>query len=187
MTGPQNRLDELLDALPQDMPPERDLWPAIQAQLDERTPQAGDAGGTADAPGRSWHWMRMAAGMLVVVGTSLITFLVTREYSASPPPAPVVQAMPASFGSQALGSEYVTLRSELLEHFQRRMEHLPPPARASLQRSLEDLQRAANDINAILAQHPDDPLLQDLLMSTYQSELQLLADAGGIPGARVDL
>ena len=45
-------------------------------------------------------------------------------------------------------------------------------------------------ISATLAQHPSDPLLQDLLMSTYQSELQLLANVSELPTAgsmRTDL
>ena len=37
-----------------------------------------------------------------------------------------------------------------------------------------DLRRAANEISATLAEHPSHPLLQDLLVSTYQSELELL-------------
>ena len=49
---------------------------------------------------------------------------------------------------------------------------------------------AAAEISATLAEHPSDPLLQDLLMSTYQSELQLLANVSELPTAgsmRTDL
>lgn len=132
----------------------------------------------------------MVAALVLMVGTCVTVVMLMPEHGASLPsqaqvPPPVMHAVPASFGTQSLGDEYVALRSELLQHFQRRMAHLPPRARDSLQQSLDDLQRAANEINAILAEHPQDPLLQDLLMSTYQSELQLLADAGA--SARADL
>lgn len=204
MTGPEpDRLDELLGALPREVAPTRDLWPDIEAQLRPQTPDTtADDEQPGESASKAGQWLRMAAGVVLVVGVCVTALVVTRQQSPSveiaqqaqpsvpsvqDTPSPMVQAVPASFGSQALGSEYIELRSELLVHFQRRMQHLPPPARESLQRSLDDLQRAASEINAILAEHPNDPLLQDLLMSTYQSELQLLADAGGRPGARVEL
>lgn len=196
MTGPQrDRLDELLGQLPQEVAPTRDLWPQIESQLHADAPAGTDADALPPVTaGHSWHWVRMAAGVVLVVGVCVTALVVTRQLPepaptqiAQPTLPPVIQAVPASFGPQALGSEYIELRSELLTHFQRRMQQLPSPARESLQRSLDDLQRAAREINAILAEHPDDPLLQDLLMSTYQSELQLLADGGSRAGARVDL
>ena len=67
---------------------------------------------------------------------------------------------------------------------------LPPADRAKVERNLADLRRAADELSATLAQHPSDPLLQDLLMSTYQSELQLLANVSELPTAssmRTDL
>ena len=69
---------------------------------------------------------------------------------------------------------------------------LPPPrtdcagtarARAKVESNLADLRRAATEISKTLAENPSDPLLQDLLMSTYQSELQLLADVSELPTA----
>jgi hypothetical protein len=45
-----------------------------------------------------------------------------------------------------------------------------------LQNNLAELRHAADDIAATLAQHPTDPLLQELLVSTRRRELQLLAD-----------
>jgi hypothetical protein len=74
--------------------------------------------------------------------------------------------------------------------FAERIKTLPPSTRAKLERNLADLRNAANEISATLAEHPSDPLLQDLLMSTYQRELQLLADVSDVttPNAlRTDL
>ena len=62
--------------------------------------------------------------------------------------------------------------------------------RALKERNLADLRKAASEISATLAEHPSDPLLQDLLMSTYQRELQLLADVSEVPvntAVRTDL
>ena len=91
-------------------------------------------------------------------------------------PAPVLSAMPASFSGELMGADYVKARAALDAEFEQRIALLPPATRARLQNDLADLRRAANEIAATLAQHPSDPLLQDLLMSTYQSELQLFAN-----------
>jgi len=72
----------------------------------------------------------------------------------------------------------------------RGVSSLPAADRAKVQKNLEDLRHAADEISATLKQHPSDPLLQDLLMSTYQSELQLLANVSDLPTAgsmRTDL
>ena len=82
-------------------------------------------------------------------------------------------------------------RAELDKRFQERLASLAAGRRARKSRSnLADLRHAADEISATLAEHPSDPLLQDLLMSTYQSELQLLANVSELPTAgsmRTDL
>ena len=82
--------------------------------------------------------------------------------------------MPVSFASQAMGAEYLRAREALDAEFQRQIATLPPVTRAKLERNLADLRRAASEISATLAEHPSHPLLQELLLSTYQSELALL-------------
>ncbi len=84
--------------------------------------------------------------------------------------------MPASFGAESLGADYFKARAALDAEFEQRIAALPPATRAKIESNLADLRRAANEIATTLAQHPSDPLLQDLLMSTYQSELQLFAN-----------
>ena len=87
-------------------------------------------------------------------------------------PAPV---MPVSFAQDTLGEEYMRARTMLDAEFQRQLVTLPPVTRAKLERNLADLRRAASEISATLAEHPNHPLLQELLLSTYQNELALLA------------
>ena len=101
-------------------------------------------------------------------------------------------SQPASFnfGSERLGAGYMDARAELDKRFQQRLASLPPATRAKVERNLADLRHAADEISATLAENPSDPLLQDLLMSTYQSELQLLANVSELPNAssmRTDL
>lgn len=57
-------------------------------------------------------------------------------------------------------------RAELDKSSKQRIASLPPAARAKVERNLADLRHAADEISATLAEHPSDPLLQELLMST---------------------
>lgn len=189
-------LDELLASVPRDVPPERDLWQGIQAEI-AKTPIVTDAAPVVHFS--SSRWFQLAAGLLLVLATSLTTFVITRQsmekdataqVAHDTVPTPALNAMPVSFGPEMLGAEYLQARSELHKSFEARLKTLPPATRVKLERNLADLRTAANEISKTLAEHPSDPLLQDLLMSTYQRELQLLADVSDVPvpaSARTDL
>jgi len=188
---PGDPLSQMLAALPKDVQPERDLWQGIQAEIG-KTPIVTDSAPVVHFS--SSRWFQMAAGVLLVLATSLTTFVITRNsmekdaavqiaQQQQPVPAATapLNAMPVSFGTEALGVDYMKARSELDQRFEARMKTLPPSTRAKLERNLADLRHAANEISATLAENPSDPLLQDLLMSTYQRELQLLSDVGEMP------
>ncbi|HEY0943397.1 MAG TPA: hypothetical protein VGE08_25150 [Steroidobacter sp.] len=195
-------LSEMLASLPRDLPPERDLWPGIQAEI-AKTPIVTDTAPVVHFT--SSRWFQIAAGLLLVLATSLTTFVITRQSMERDPTVQVAReqqqpqvpmataplnAMPVSFGPEVLGADYIKARSELNAQFEARIKTLPPSTRAKLERNLADLRHAANEISKTLAEHPSDPLLQDLLMSTYQRELQLLADVSEVPvthAVRTDL
>jgi hypothetical protein len=186
-------LDQALASLPEDVAPERDLWPQIRAEI-VKTPIAAPASLVQS------NWFRLAAAVLLVLATSFVTYYVTRQSmqeqvaktSPEAAPTPPVTGQPVSFtfGRERLGAGYMSARAELDKRFKERLATLPPADRAKVEKNLADLRHAANEISATLAQHPSDPLLQDLLMSTYQSELQLLANVSELPNAssmRTDL
>ena len=189
-------LDELLASVPRDVQPERDLWQGIQAEI-AKTPIVTDAAPVVHFS--SSRWFQIAAGLLLVLATSVTTFVITRQSMEQQQvamqipeavPTPALNAMPVSFGPEMLGAEYLQARSELNRRFQERLKTLPPATRVKLEGNLADLRKAANEISQTLAENPSDPLLQDLLMSTYQRELQLLADVSDVPlpaTARTDL
>jgi hypothetical protein len=193
---PKRSLDELLASVPRDVQPERDLWQGIQAEI-AKTPIVTDAAPVVHFG--SSRWFQIAAGLLLVLATSVTTFVITRQsmekdaavqVANTPLPTPALNAMPVSFGPEMLGAEYLQARSELNQRFQERLKTLPPATRVKLEGNLADLRKAANEISQTLAENPSDPLLQDLLMSTYQRELQLLADVSDVPlpaSARTDL
>ena len=190
--GGRDPLDEALASLSADVRPERDLWPEIHAEI-AKTPILAPASRVQTT------WFRLAATVLLVVATSFTTYYITRHsvqpqtaQNVEPLPAPVTPVQPASFsfGPERLGAGYMNARAELDKRFQERLATLPAADRAKVEKNLADIRHAADEISATLAQHPSDPLLQDLLMSTYQSELQLLANVSDLPTAgsmRTDL
>ena len=116
-----------------------------------------------------------------------LTIPVARDYLAS---ARAGQPASFNFGPERLGAGYMNARAELDRRFKERIGSLPPATRVKVEKNLADLRHAADEISATLAENPSDPLLQELLMSTYQSELQLLANVSELPTAgsmRTDL
>lgn len=192
--APRDRLDELLASVPQDVRPERDLWAGIQAEI-----AASDATRSDAIPSRSTRvrtlW-QIAASALLVIGSSATTYFVMRTQAPqsvqaqTDMPAPALTAMPAKFGVQDLGADYEKTHAALEAQFEQRIATLPPVTQAKLRRNLADLRKAAHEIAQTLAQQPSNPLLQELLMSTYQSELQLLTQVNEMPttgSAKADL
>ncbi len=64
-----------------------------------------------------------------------------------------------------------------------RLAHMPGSTRAKLQVNLAEIRRAAEEINAALAEQPGDPLLEELLLKTYQDELAVLANVNQMTNA----
>jgi hypothetical protein len=173
---PAGRLDAVLARLPKAIEPSRDLWPAIEAGLESRTAR----------PRQNWGWLA-AAGVLVAVGSSLITATLLRE--GRPDPAQLAAAVegtpvvPAAFGPVGrMGPGYLATRRVLLRELEARIDRLPPEAQKALERNLAELHRASAEINAALALKPGDPLLEELLLNTYQDELAVLASVNQMAG-----
>lgn len=179
------RLDAALRELPRGLEPARDLWPQIASRID-------DARAVAPAAGQprwpAWRW-QAAAAVLLVAGSSLLTATlldrgepagqaaVTAPSTLNGPALAGVVAMPAAFGpAGTLDPEYLAARQQLTQVLEQRVAALPPSTRAKLEFNLAEMRRAADEINAALAGQPGDPLLEQLLLGTYQDELAMLAN-----------
>jgi hypothetical protein len=172
-----SHLDDALARLPRDVEPGRDLWPAIQAGLEPQRTQTS----------RRWFWPA-AAAIVLVAASSLLTASLLRR--GDPPVATTaavqmpVTPSPAAFGpGQVLGPTYDAARLQLLRSLSARIERMPPAAREKLESNLAELRRASAEINAALELRPGDPLLEELLLNTYQDELAVLASVNQITGA----
>jgi hypothetical protein len=178
MTRPvdDRRIDTALGSLAREVEPPRDLWPGIAARLEVH----------ASPPRRSWAWQAVAALVLVAVSSLVTATLVRRSptpVAHQPVPASAPAAMPVAFGpSFSLNGEYAAARAQLAAELERRVATMPPSARQKLEANLAEMRRAADEINAALARQPGDPLLQELLLSTYQEELGVIASVNQLTG-----
>lgn len=173
-------LDARLQQLPREIEPGRDLWAGIESRLEPRA--------TVGRRRPAWLW-QAAAAVLLVAGSSLLTATLMNERRAdgtmaASPAVETVQAMPIAFGpGKRLDPEYLAARRQLTVVLDERMASLPASTRAKLEASLGELRRAAEQINVALAEQPDDPLLQELLLATYQDELAVLANVNQLTSA----
>jgi hypothetical protein len=171
--GPQK--DPLLaqaSNLTQEIAPPRDLWPAIAARLAEQS----------RAVSRRFTWpMALAAGFLVAAVSALLTWGVMRDPGMVPTPNIVASStatqaapIPVNYGpNSALGAVQLKARDDLLVQFRQQLDELAPETRETVVKNLAIIQRAADEIGAALAQDPASSLLNGLLLSTYQQELQI--------------
>jgi hypothetical protein len=177
------RLDARLGELPLEVAPGRDLWPGIAARIEERAQSAASTTRRAN-----WPW-QAAAAVVLVAGSSLLTAslldrnVLMQQSAVQPVPANAgaasgaAVALPAAFGPAGqLDPEYVATRRQLTQVLDQRIAALPPSARAKLEFNLAEMRRAADEINAALAEQPGDPLLEELLLKTYQDELAVLSN-----------
>jgi hypothetical protein len=175
--GPRDREPDPLLAkaadLPKDIAPPRDLWPAIAARL-TATPQRAGL--------RALGWpAALAAGFLVASVSALLTWGLMREPDRSVVPelaaggtTAAAEVMPVQYGpNSGLGANELAARDQLLVQFRQRLDGLSPQTREAVVKNLAIIQRAADEIDAALAQDPASGLLNELLLGAYKQELQL--------------
>jgi len=174
--GPRRDGDALIaraSELPQEVAPARDLWPGIAARL-------GEGRRAATSRGMGWP-AALAAGFMVAAVSALLTWGLLREPSTPPDAgalagggAAPAMVVPVSYGANsALGAEQLAARDALLAEFQGRFGALAPATREAVLANLAIIQKAADEIDAALARDPASGLLNELLVGTYQQELQL--------------
>jgi hypothetical protein len=174
---PDERIDATLASLPHELQPARDLWPDIESRLEPRRRRG------------TWAWQAAAAIALVAVSSLITASLVRRAdttIARTDAPDPQARVTKAAFGpSYSLNAEYDTARRQLATDLEQRLAGMPPSARQKLEANLAEMHRAAAEINAALARQPGDPLLEELLLNTYQDELGVLASVNQLTGISV--
>jgi len=164
-----------------DVTPNRDLWPGIEQVLSQPAKPAHTV----------WNsvWAQVAAVLLLVGGSTGVTYLVvTDDASPLPPvaggPTLVFEPVSGSFGSMYnLGPGYQDARRALAAKVDEQLSRLTPQERDEVQKNIDVIRAAIEDINKALAAEPDNALLQKLLLGTYRDELGLMMRVDEITGA----
>jgi hypothetical protein len=161
--------------------PERDLWPGIEQAISQPAKPARTV----------WNsvWAQAAAVLLLVGGSSGVTYLAMTDGAETAPvvanlPALVFEPVAGSFGSMYhLGPDYQDARRFLAAKVDAELSRLTPEERADVQKNIAVIRTAIEDINKALAEEPDNALLRKLLLSTYREELDLMIRVDGITSA----
>jgi len=150
-------LSERLSSISRDVPPPRDLWPGI-------------ARAVTRIPRRSWP-LALAATLASACLATAVTWVVIHSRGGSVPPHE--GALHAPSFEEPTDAHYVAARAALEQSYRERMGLLDPATRVRIERSLEIIRAAHEDIRKALAADPASPLLEELLQSTVHDELDL--------------
>jgi hypothetical protein len=146
-----SKLDALLARLGRDVAPAQDLWPQIEARVSrQRLPQH-----------RAWQ---LAAGIAAVCLAAAFALHLWRR------PAPVVAGPPVQ------DEPYLRARLQLEQSYRAQLDQLAPDTRAQVERDLNVIGNARADIRRALASDPANPLLNELMATTWQQEIDLYRD-----------
>lgn len=174
-----NRRVTRIDELARDIPPPRDLWPAIQQAIAAPAMEATSAANTR----RRAAWMP-AIGLAAGVALVAVGVLIGRNIA--PEAVPVASTPQSSSNPEVIpaalrDAEYRKQRDQLIVEVQDRLQAMPEAERAKVAASLKTLQRSIQEIEAALGRDPANALLQELLVSSCQEEMRALTavrDAG---------
>jgi hypothetical protein len=171
--------------LPPGIAPNRDLWPGI-AQAIAAEKAAEKASRARGRPGWNGLFAQAAAVLLLVGGSSGVTWLAMRQDVqpiSTEPSAEALQfqSVAGSFGSQYhLGPDFLDARNDLAARLDDELARLSPETQAEVRKNLDTIRAAIVEMNAALAREPDNALLQGLLMSAYRDELAVMSRVDGM-------
>lgn len=161
----EERLDRLTAGLPRSIEPPDDLWPAIRSQI---------------APPRrqlAWRGWQVAAALLLVALSSLVTWLVVRRNA---PVAPAV-AVEAGTDAVALYAAAAGDMAHALGDSTGPLAGMSPETRALLQRNLAVIDSVIAECRAALAADTANPMLRQLLGGAERQRLDFLRQASRLP------
>jgi len=175
-----------LGDLPRDIPPPHDGWPALEARL-RASGMPGSDGGTeqsGDRPLRHWRKHRMRVAALAALFAAAVVGISVDRWILAPTRQLVQNAAPPGDASVAAGGitvayvtdpRYLREREALLRSLNSRLASLPPPTRKKVLQSLATIHQSMQQIQQALGREPGNALLQELLIDTYQDEMQVLS------------
>lgn len=159
MTEHPRNLDRLLDELPREAAPARDLWPGIARAI----------GGKPAQRRRPW-FMAVASAAAAACLATLFTWAFMQRNSV--PPLIQVAAGQGAF-DEPHDPKFVLARNSLEKTYTERLALLKPETRAKIEASLAVIRKAHEDIRQALIADPQSLALQQMLQSTWHDEFDL--------------
>ncbi|HWF98146.1 MAG TPA: hypothetical protein VN691_03075 [Steroidobacteraceae bacterium] len=192
MNRPPSKISRLSE-LPREIPPPHDGWPALEAKLRESgRPQSGEGTGQGSAEGamrRRRPNLASIAALAAVLAAVVVGVSIDRWILSPGRPAPQgVTAPDIEPTSGRLAVAYISdprflrEREALLRSLNGRLAKLPPPTRQKVLQSLATIHQSMQQIQQALGKEPGNALLQELLIDTYQNEMQVLSTVQAASG-----
>jgi N-acyl-D-aspartate/D-glutamate deacylase len=175
-----------LGELAQNVPPPRDLWPAIAAEISQDAARAGMADKSGTNRISRTQWLALAAVIAALAVGMWIGRSVLPVKGAQAPPIAATTGSGAHdvvAASYLKDPRYVKDRADLVRALDEKMKTLPPETQQKVTASLATIRKSIAEIQAALGRDPGNALLQELLVNSYQDEMRVLttvheADAG---------
>jgi hypothetical protein len=177
---PDERLDELTAALPREITPPPDLWPAIRAELAPRSTRTFQW---------SARWRLAAAALVVAASSSILTLFAMRARDGAGGPVAVATpdrapqhlrtSAPPQLPAHLVVAErgYARSMESLWRTLDERRDSLAPSTVATVERSLRIADSAIAEARSALERDPANRVLADLLVSNYERKLDLMRRA----------
>ena len=176
------RLLGAASALPGDVEPTAELWPAIRERITVSHPAAAPSPRLSRLVRRPW--LLAAAAVVLVAVSSTITAVVVKRTPAPNVPsatAPSVVMLPAS--ARGVDSDYARTARELAEALATQRARLDPATVAKVEASLRVIDEAIDEARRALAGDPANITLLDILSANYERKLELLRRATELPSS----
>lgn len=181
------RLREAVARLPEELPPERDPWPRIRAELDaERLREFPSRIGSAGArTGRRSVTLGIrgiaAAAAAVVLVTATITWQLRGPSVPTPDAPPANASAPAGLVSFA---SYESAAEELTALLEQRSARLDPATLEVLERTIRTIDEALAEARAALEKDPESSRARGFVETVWRQKLDFLRRANDVAALR---
>lgn len=170
-----NRRVKGLGELPRDIPPARDLWPAIAEAIHADLAMKA----VPDARRRVGWWP--VAGLAASVALVAVGVFIGQSVRLDGTEPQANTLTPVSDGSSAgmvkaslRQTEYEKQRKQLWTDVQAKLNTMSPAERAKVGASLATLKKSIEEIQTALGHDPANALLQELFVNSCQEEMRVL-------------
>jgi hypothetical protein len=169
-------------ALPREIEPPADAWNAISAEIEKPVSLSAPI----SLPHSPRFWQRpaflVAAGLLLMVGSSLATVAVVRDRNAQSARLAATEsnsqrlnAGPSTFAEFAsVENDYIGTANRLSAVLESERTSLSPETVAKLKKSLEVIDAAILEARRALAAEPANKAIVEMLRTSYEQKLDLL-------------